>query len=249
MACSLGPALTAVGYECKGVFSRTVSRAAALAGRLGCPYATQVSLLGEADFVVFSVTDSALPQIIAAVPATWRNALLLHTSGSCSMQVFEGHAAHFGVLYPMQTFTQGKSLSFNSIPLFIEGNTPTATATLKTLASRLSTRVFELDSAQRRRLHLAAVFASNFANHCYALSAELLAEMGLPFDVMLGLTDEVAQKVHHMSPLRAQTGPAVRGDANTLAAHEQLLANRPDLLTIYKLMSASIEKLKNNNSQ
>lgn len=173
---------------------------------------------------------------------------MVHTSGSCSMSVFNGHASRYGVLYPMQTFSKSRPLPFTGIPLFIEGNTPDATASIKALAAQLSASVFELASPQRRRLHLAAVFAANFANHCYALSAEILAEMGLPFDVMLGLTDEVAQKVHAMPPAKAQTGPAVRGDKDTLAAHENMLRDRPDLLSIYRLMSASIQRTKNNNS-
>ena len=98
----------------------------------------------------------------------------------------------------------------------------------------------ELSSEGRRYLHLAAVFACNFANHCYALSAEILAKQGLPFDAMLPLIDETARKVHELSPAKAQTGPAVRYDENVLKAQSQLLSDRPDLQELYDRMSKSI---------
>ena len=110
----------------------------------------------------------------------------------------------------------------------------------RSLARSLSRHVFRLDSEGRRRLHLAAVFASNFVNHCYALSDELLRAHDIPFRVMLPLIDEVAAKVHSMPPHEAQTGPARRHDANVMNEHIELLANDKRLQNIYKIMSESI---------
>ena len=119
-------------------------------------------------------------------------------------------------------------------------------ATLRTvtlLAESVSTRVMTLSTDRRRYLHLAAVFACNFANHCYHLAEDILAQHDIPFDVMLPLIDETARKAHVMHPRDGQTGPAIRWDENVLSAQKALLASEPDMQQIYELMSNSIHKL------
>ena len=75
------------------------------------------------------------------------------------MNVFEGMALHYGVLYPMQTFTKNNPVDFNDIPCFVEGNDDMAFETAYNLASNISSHVYPLDSTARKNLHLAAVFA------------------------------------------------------------------------------------------
>ena len=110
------------------------------------------------------------------------------------------------------------------------------------MAESISRRVYSLSTEERKYLHLAAVFACNFANHCYALSAELLERHGLPFDVMLPLIDETARKVHELHPLEAQTGPAVRYDENVIHMQSSLLDDDPLLKEVYERMSFSIHQ-------
>jgi hypothetical protein len=93
---------------------------------------------------------------------------------------------------------------------------------------------------------LAAVFACNFVNHCYALSADVLARKGLPFDVMLPLIDETAKKVHELYPIDAQTGPAVRFDENVMNSQKAMLNDSEAV--IYSILSQSIhEKAKQHD--
>jgi predicted short-subunit dehydrogenase-like oxidoreductase (DUF2520 family) len=110
------------------------------------------------------------------------------------------------------------------------------------LAESITDRLYELSSDDRQYLHLAAVFACNFVNHCYALSAEILEKHGLPFDVMLPLIDETARKVHEMHPLDAQTGPAVRYDENVIRHQIQLLREFPFMKDIYDRLSMNIHR-------
>ena len=114
---------------------------------------------------------------------------------------------------------------------------------LKELASLLSPKVYEASSEQRRYLHLAAVFACNFTNHMYALSASLLEKQGLPFDAMLPLIDETSRKVHELSPAQAQTGPAIRRDKNVLDKHLSMLQEEPVMKELYEIISKNIQEL------
>ena len=115
------------------------------------------------------------------------------------------------------------------------------------LAATLTPHIYELDSEGRKHLHLAAVFACNFVNHCYALSAEVLKAKGLPFSVMLPLVDETAQKVHELEPKEAQTGPAVRDDQNVMLMQADMLAANPAVKRIYEELSNDIQRIADND--
>ena len=192
----------------------------------------------EADAFIVAVKDSALEEVIRRATKGREQQLFLHTAGSMPMSLFEGHTSRYGVFYPMQTFSKERLVDFAEIPVFIEGADPA----IRPLAESISRRVYELSTEARKYLHLSAVFACNFVNHCYALSAELLEQHGLPFDVMLPLIDETARKVHELHPHDAQTGPAVRYDENVIRMQSALLADNPELQQIYELLSLDIHR-------
>ena len=226
LATNLLPALQQAGHEVSSINSRTLE-----------------NLPEEADVFIIAVKDSALQEVICRATKGREQQLFVHTAGSMPMSLFEGYTNRFGVFYPMQTFSKERLVSFADIPVFIEGDN----AVLRPLAESITHSVYELSSADRKFLHLSAVFACNFVNHCYALSAELLEKHGIPFNVMLPLIDETALKVHQLHPLEAQTGPAVRYDENVIQMQSSLLADSPLLQEIYNLLSVSIHRKSKRN--
>ena len=247
LATHLGKALHAAGHDMVQVFSRTMQSAETLASLLDAePLTDMAQVRDDADVYIFSVKDSALEQLISQLCGGEKK-VFLHTAGSMPMSVFRGKALHYGVLYPMQTFSKQREVDFSIIPCFIEANDEFAQKQIEGLAGQISHRVFQLSSEDRKYLHLSAVFACNFANHCYAASQELLQQHGIPFDVMLPLIDETAAKVHGMTPKEAQTGPAVRYDENVIGKQIQLLENQPYFQKIYDCMSKSIHELESEN--
>ena len=233
LATHLGKALHAAGHDMVQVFSRTMQSAETLASLLDAePLTDMAQVCDDADVYIFSVKDSALEQLVSRLCGGEKK-VFLHTAGSMPMSVFQGKALHYGVLYPMQTFSKQRKVDFSIIPCFIEANDEFALKQIEGLAGQISHRVYQLSSEDRKYLHLSAVFACNFANHCYAASQELLQQHGIPFDVMLPLIDETAAKVHGMTPKEAQTGPAVRYDENVIGKQIQLLENQPYFQKIY----------------
>lgn len=226
LATNLLPALQQAGHEVSSINSRTLE-----------------NLPEEADVFIIAVKDSALQEVICRATKGREQQLFVHTAGSMPMSLFEGYTNRFGVFYPMQTFSKERLVSFANIPVFIEGDN----AVLRPLAESITHSVYELSSADRKYLHLSAVFACNFVNHCYALSAELLEKHGIPFSVMLPLIDETARKVHQLHPLEAQTGPAVRYDENVIRMQSSMLADSPLLQEIYNLLSVSIHRKSERN--
>lgn len=233
------------GVVVSQVWSRTMENARKLTCRLNTAATDDVAEIAtDADFYIFSVTDDALPHVISEVCARSSKGIFLHTAGSMSMKLFAPYVRRYGVLYPMQTFSKAKDVDFSSIPCFVEASDELTLDCIRNLANVLTARVYELTEEQRGKLHIAAVFACNFSNCCFAMAAKLLRSNGIDFDVMLPLIDEMVDKVHVMDPVDAQTGPAARGDTAVMAAHMQRLNASPDMQRIYEIMSATITKLK-----
>ncbi len=212
--------------------------------------ANAASALPEADVVIYAVSDDALEATAAVLAPRFPAALHVHTSGSRPLQVLADVAPRAGVLYPLMTLSKGTDIDFRRVPLFVEtadaaAENASETAApdlqlLTSLAQEIGASVTVLTSEKRLRLHLAAVFANNFANHCFAVAAELLADAGVGFDALLPLIDETARKVHSLEPRQAQTGPAVRMDGRVVRLHESLLSADPLRAALYKAASESI---------
>lgn len=239
VATHLSAAMYAKGCcKFRQVYSPTGTHAEALAMKLGCDAVTDPSsVLPGSDVYIFALKDSALETVAAQIPAN--SGIWIHTSGSLPMDVFSQYTAEYGVLYPLQTFSKGRDVDFSRVPLFVEASSEKSAAAITAIAGALGNGARYMPSVQRRHLHLAAVFACNFANHCYRLAGDILEGIGQPFDVLLPLIDETAAKVHSLPPAEAQTGPAVRYDGNIIQKHLQMLQD-PAMAEIYLAMSRDI---------
>ena len=240
VATHLSKALFAAGHQIMAVHTRTLASAQSFAEVHHCAVARTLADLPTSDLYVFSIKDDALPDVVAEFGLLNREGLCLHTAGSVPMSVFASHIRHYGVLYPMQTFSKKRSLDFSRIPLFIEAGTPDDLMQLSTLAHSISQKVFPLDSESRKLLHLAAVFACNFSNHCFAIAADILQKANLPENLLLPLIEETCAKLSEMPAVDGQTGPAVRYDQQVMSRQLDLLGDDVLRKNIYKVMSESI---------
>lgn len=247
LATQLGKSLKKAGVIISQVYSRTEDSARTLGELLEAEWLTDIKALrDEADIYIFSVKDSVLCELISEVCKSRGDKLFLHTAGSMSMSCFEGKALRYGVFYPMQTFSKTKDVDFERIPVFIESNSVEMEDVIRSLANKLTQRVIRLSSADRKYLHLAAVWACNFTNYCYTVASDILGEHGIPFDVMLPLINETTEKIQKISPKEAQTGPAVRGDRNVMSKQLELMNGKEDLQELYKMLSKGINPLVDN---
>jgi len=245
LATNLGKALGKHGYNIKEVYSHTLANAMTLADTLGAEKFTDSldDVAADSDLYVIAVKDSVLKDVIKRLCPSRPNGLFVHTAGSMPMQVFQGKAKRYGVLYPLQTFSKARETDFKKIHCFIEGNDEATEQAIDGICQGIFAKVHHVSSENRKYMHLAAVFGCNFVNHCFALSEEILSKANIPFEVMMPLIEETVNKAKVMPPREAQTGPAVRYDRNVMDKHLQLLEDEPDMAEIYKLMSKSIHKM------
>jgi predicted short-subunit dehydrogenase-like oxidoreductase (DUF2520 family) len=248
LAVHLAKALTSVGFRIIQVYSRTKESSEKLAMEIGANAITDPADFDpSADVIIFALSDSFLPDIIHQIDFSGQ--LALHTSGSIPLDIFKGKAEHYGVIYPLQTFSKFRKVHFNEVPLFLEANSSKDLANLKMLASSLSANVFLADSVQRRQIHISAIFANNFVNHLYAVASDMIKKSGFSFDVLKPIILETALKALETdNPALAQTGPAVRLNKEIVLKHREMLASSPDLQNLYTFVSNSIAKLHHNDS-
>ena len=239
VATHLAKALKNNGFTIAQIYSKTIASAKSLADSIESDYSTELTeIYKHADIYIYALKDSALEYIISQniIP----NAIHLHTAGSVSIDIFEGKAENYGVLYPLQTFSKTKEVDFSKVPLLVEGNNDETTKLLLNIARQLSDSCSLANSTQRMKLHLAAVFACNFSNYMYSIAEEIVTESELPFEILKPLIAETADKIKTLAPQAAQTGPAVRYDTNVMDKHLSMLKNKPELADIYKTLSNQI---------
>ena len=199
------------------------------------PY-TPIAHLKPTTLTIIAVNDTAISEVSQAIPFT--NQLVVHTSGSIAIDALASKNNQ-GVLYPLQTFSKDVPVAFTNIPLCIEATTTADLDILKQVAFALSENVQEIHSTARKKLHLAAVFANNFTNHCYAIAQELCKEEDLPFELLHELIAETAKKAITHDPDQTQTGPAKRDDKEVMETQENALTIQRHK-TVYSTLSKAI---------
>jgi predicted short-subunit dehydrogenase-like oxidoreductase (DUF2520 family) len=232
------------GHAIVQVYSRDLQNASLLAYHVKAEAIDNLDQINpETDLFVIAVKDDVIESIASALAKYQK--LIVHTSGATDLQALLNYTPQAGVFYPLQTFSKTKEVDFNTVPICIEGANEQIASQLNELAYTISQNVYRINSAERKTLHLAAVFANNFPNYLYYLSQQLLAEHQLPFDLLRPLIRETAEKIQEHLPADVQTGPAIRNDEKTMASHLQQLAGKPDLQQLYKLLSQGIIKMDN----
>lgn len=194
----------------------------------------------DADIILIAVADKAIEEVAGKIKN--KNSVIAHTSGSIPMDVLKNVGKNIGVFYPLQTFSKGREINYKEIPLFLEGNSSETIFKLKKLGSLFSDNIYEADSAKRKKLHLASVFACNFTNALASVSEKLLENTGYDFKVLQPLMKETIQKLETLSPGEAQTGPAVRKDEKVIEDHKKMLEDQPDLKLLYSIFSDYIKQ-------
>lgn len=194
-----------------------------------------LSALKEADIYILAVSDNAISELSSAL--NLKNKLVVHTSGSMALEELKS-VSNKGVFYLLQSFSKERKIDFSTVPICIEAKTDTDLRILETLAKSISKNCYQINSDQRKSLHLAAVFVNNFVNHLYHVGHEICEQNKVPFEILLPLIKETADKITTLSPFEAQTGPAKRNDTKTIEKHTAMLTKNQQ--EIYTLLTKSI---------
>lgn len=242
VAWHLAPAIDNTDFPVREVFSRNPKHASELVSKLyeadvkkTLDFSSSLSRL-----FILAVPDDVIEDVVEQITLP-DDAILVHTSGSQPLTILDkANVFSTGVFYPLQTFSKDKKVDFKEVPLFIESGDKQTEHILATMAKAISKKVYRISSKERRALHLAAVFASNFSNHMLAIAEEIMMANKLDFNVLKPLIEETINKSLAIGPTKAQTGPARRADLSILDMHMKLLKGKEPLDEIYRLISQHI---------
>ncbi len=242
LAWHLAPALDNAGFSVHEVYSRNPTHAEALVERLyDADVKATLDFSTSTSNVFFIVTPDDAIKGIAQEIILPEDAVLVHTSGSRLLSDL-GFAAtrNVGVFYPLQTFSKERKVEFNEIPVFVECENQTTEDLLMAMAKGITKSVYKIGYDERKALHVAAVFAANFTNHMLLLAQEIMKENSLSYDWLKPLIAEMITKSLAIGPENAQTGPARRGDFETLDKHLEFLHDNESTGELYKIISQDI---------
>jgi len=229
------------GHQVSCIWSRSIDsarRVAAASGSVAVSDAEEVP--GDADFYLIAVADKAIAEV--AFRFSGRKGIWVHTAGAVGMDQLAGIFENYGVLYPLQTLSRQRQVSLDDTPFLVEGSSRAVLMKIHSLASSITERVVDMNSADRLTVHLAAVFANNFSNHMVTIATRIMEKNGGSFSMLEPLIRETFMKMRETNPADAQTGPAVRGDEETIRKHLELLKGNPDWQKLYTFISRDIER-------
>lgn len=207
---------------------------------------TDYANAANSEIVILAVSDSAIYRVanefhsICAQNGSFP--LVLHCSGATPLDVLKQFPNH-GVLYPLMTLSVTKPVDFSLIPFFLESSSGETSALLKNICYSLSCEYKEIDSKERAQLHVSAVYVSNFINYLTGLAFDLAKPNHM---FLMPLAIETIRKAFlYEHPSLVQTGPAIRGDVDTINKHLKLLENFPEHKEVYELLTGNISKKTN----
>lgn len=217
---SLSRALPGTSFEVVGVLSRDDDQRAAATG---------------VDVLVIATPDDAVAEVAAGVRPE-PGCVVVHLAASLGLDALSPHArrASLHPLVPLPNAADGAARLRGGIAFAVAGD-PVA----EEMALALGGRPFAVADADRAAYHAAACVA---ANHVVALLGQverIAASAGLELDAFLGLSRAAIDDVARLGPARALTGPAARGDWDTLERHRRALPaeERPGYLAGVTLAS------------
>ena len=189
------------------------------------------------DLTIIAVNDDNIPFVAEKIKDNGQ--IIVHTSGSTSMEVLNDFK-YYGVLYPLQTFSIHRTINWNEVPVFLECSDEDIKETMINFAALLSPNYQFKSSEERLKIHISAVFVSNFVNHMFVQAKDLAEQQKIDFADYLPLIRETIDKISDLTPIQAQTGPALRNDKATLQKHLKALEYDKTKQELYNILSESI---------
>lgn len=243
----LGAALARAGHHvvaASGVSAESRRRAERLLP--GVPILDPDEVVAAADFVLLSVPDDVLRDLVAGLASTgaWRaGQIVAHTSGAQGIGVLDAAAARGVIplaLHPVMTFA-GRTEDFDRVIGAPFGVTAPdeLRAVAETLVYEIGGEPLWVPELARPLYHAALTVGSNHLVTLVNDALELLARAGVeqPAQLIGPLLSAALDNVLRLGDA-ALTGPISRGDAATVATHvSTLAAHAPDQLPGYLVLA------------
>ncbi len=207
-------------------------------------YSNNLEALLNSQLIIIAVSDNATGQIIELLNRYKSNNFdnipaIVHCSGANSIDILQNSLTNnIGVIYPLMTLSKTKPVDFKIVPFFLESSSDYLMNILQNICFSLGSEYTLIDSNQRLKLHLAAVYISNFINYLCSISFEMAKPNHIS---LLPLAIETIRKAFlYENPKLVQTGPAIREDFTTIEKHLDILSDNTPEKEVYQLITKLI---------
>jgi len=230
------------GRRVAAVASRNEQAARSAAEVIGRPSAARsiAEAAGAGPLVLLTVKDEAIEPLcnqLAQQGAFGRGAVVGHCCGALSSDILASARDRCGCptgsMHPLATFPDVAAAieGFPGTYCFCEGQ-DAALEVLEELAGDLGGLPVRIDPAGKVLYHAAAVMACNYLTALLDAAAILCQSAGIDRDTALAALKPLAaatvENVTKLGPANALTGPAARGDLETVRRHLQAMKEHPD---------------------
>ena len=228
-----------IGIRVTHIFGRNSTNVNSLCKIAHAIHTKSINDFPKNQLVIICTPDDSISTIWKSIDASCP---IAYTSGSVEINSLP-YRDKIGVIYPLQTFSKNIKIKLNKVPFFIESTNNILQKELYNLTLKISDNVKIIDSTQRKKIHLAAVFVNNFTNHIIYQAQNYAKTNSINFKDLTPLLEETLKKINLESAFNSQTGPARRGDDNIIKQHIESLKGNPK--EIYTLLSKSIKDTYN----
>lgn len=244
----LGRLLVAHGEPVVALASRERSRAAEAAAAVGAGISgvAYTDLPRLASRILIAVSDEGVTPVADALAAGgMRGGIALHTSGARGARALlplQARGVSCGLLHPLQSIMREDQASILDGITFAVVGDPEAGAWAEAIVAMAGGRVVHPTEERLASYHAGAVMASNAVAALVDAALLLMAHAGIDPDEarrgIASLSHTALDNALTRGPLAAVTGPVVRGDASTVAAHLHALADvQPTVRELYRAVS------------
>jgi predicted short-subunit dehydrogenase-like oxidoreductase (DUF2520 family) len=252
--------LKQTGYTISEIVSRnnaaSKKRARELARKVEAYATTRDNAQLDADLVWFCVPDreiAAASRQFASV-IDWKKKIAFHSSGALlseELNPLRRRGAAVASVHPMMTFVHGSMPSLRGVPFAVEGDA-TAVGAARRIVRDLRGEAFTIGKQHKAAYHAWGAFASPLLVATLVTAEQLARKAGLSAvearKKMLPIVRQTIANYESLGPAGAFSGPIVRGDAEIVRKHLQVLRKVPEARDVYlALARAALQYLPVRN--
>lgn len=253
---TLARALAGKGYRITGIACATLEEAeqSRLFIGTGSAFEDIRKAAEKAELVILTVPDQKILETareLAREKNRWNGRMVWHCSGLktvAALSPLEGRGALTAAVHPVQSFPdkKGGPERLRGVFFGIEAGDAAWNRSRK-IVEKLEGRPFRIQAEEKPLYHAACSTASNLLVSLLDAAAAMLRETGRTApaagDILLPLVQGTLQNVKELDVRSALTGPVVRGDTATVAAHLKALSNLEEERAVYLILARRSLKL------
>ncbi|SNS76307.1 Predicted oxidoreductase, contains short-chain dehydrogenase (SDR) and DUF2520 domains [Noviherbaspirillum humi] len=209
---------------------------------------SEIADMREADAILIATPDGAIAEtaaVLARTPLDFAGRIVFHCSGalpSALLAPVEARGALIASVHPIRSFAVPENVISDFAGTFcgVEGNEQ-ALAVLEPGFAALGARLVRIDPDAKTLYHAAAVFAANYPVTLLDIAVQAYGKAGIApetaLQMMAPLAMHAVRNALAAGPKAALSGPAARGDWETLKRQQSALQEWDDeLARLYELL-------------